>query len=126
MVKSLFYICIFFIFQNISSSNVKEIDKNLLKEKYNNDLYLKFYKIPISLISFSTDAEKNYYYEIYKAFDNDYSTSWQASNYITQNLSKINIKITFSKTISLDRMIYQAPLYRGIKGYGYPTELKIY
>ena len=126
MVKSLFYICIFFIFQNISSSNVKEIDKNLLKEKYNNDLYLKFYKIPISLISFSTDAEKNYYYEIYKAFDNDYSTSWQASNYITQNLSKINIKITFSKTISLDRMIYQAPLYRGIKGYGYPTELKIF
>ena len=59
--------------------------------------------------------------------DNDYTTSWQISEYATKSLSKkINIKITFSKTISLDRMIYQAPLYFGNKGYGYPTELKIY
>ena len=125
--KSLFYILYLLILHKIYTSNVKEIDNDLLEEKYNNDLYLKFYKIPISLMSFSTNGEQKYRCEISKAFDNDYSTSWQTSEYATKSLSKkINIKITFSKTISLDRMIYQAPLYFGNKGYGYPTELKIY
>ena len=112
--KSLLFLLYLVILQKIFSSNVKEIDKDLLKEKYNNDLYLKYYKIPVSLMSFSTNGEKKFNYDISNAFDNDYKSSWQTNNYRTQNLSqnnKIYIKITFSKTISLDRMIYKAPLY---------------
>ena len=60
--KSLFYFLYLLILQEISSSKVKEIDNDLLEEKYNNDLYLKFYKIPISLMSFSTNGEQNYRY----------------------------------------------------------------
>ena len=119
------YFYYFFLSEKISSYNVEQISNDLLKSKYNNDLYLSFYKIPLSLMTFSTNGGQAFRHEISKAFDNDYSTDWQAKNLKSLNILT-NVKITFSKTVTIDRMIYQAPIFYGIEGYGYPIELKVY
>ena len=117
----LFFIYCLFFYGKVSSYNVEEINNDLLKSKYNNEIYLSFYKIPLSLMTFTTNGQKIYMHDLSYAFDNDHRTYWQTNRGI-----KANIKITFSKTITFDRMIYKAPLYNGIEGYGYPVELEVY
>ena len=56
--KILFYI-ILLSFININLSGiVKEIDGNLLESKYKNDYFIKAYRIPQSLMTFTSNGEK--------------------------------------------------------------------
>ena len=121
----LFYINILSFININLSAIVKENDANLLESKYKNDYYIKAYKIPPTLMSFTTNGEQVFRYEVDKAFDNNYETFWRTN---TRKIKSdfINIKITFSKTITIDRLLYKAPFYWDIIGYGYPTQLKVY
>jgi uncharacterized repeat protein (TIGR02543 family) len=103
----------------------RKIDDNLLESKYKDDYYIKAYKIPQSLMTFTTNGQNIFRNELRNAFDEDYETFWW-TNSRKVNSESINIKITFSKTITIDRLLYKAPFYSNIRGYGYPTELKIY
>jgi hypothetical protein len=123
--KLLFYVCLLSFIKINSSIIIKEIEDNLLESKYKNDYYIKAYKIPQSMITFSTNGEKIFRRILDYAFDDDYETFW-STNSRNVNSDYINIKITFSKTITIDRLLYKAPLFSGIEGYGYPTQLKIY
>ena len=125
-IKILFYILILLIFQIIKSGIVKIIDNNLdEKEKYENINYLLSYKISNSIISFKSNGDSTKPYNLSFAFDDDFNTYWQSLKY--QNESFFNdVQITFSKTVTIDRMIYKAPSFPAVKGYGYPIELRIY
>ena len=125
LTKILFYINLLSFINIDLSAIVKEIDGKVLETKYKNDYYIKAYQIPISLMTFTTNGEKLYNNELEKAFDDDYETFWRTTSR-EFNSDYINIKITFSKTITFDRLLYKAPSYRDIMGYGYPTQLKIY
>ena len=81
----------------------------MLESKYKDDYYIKAYKIPISLMTFTTNGEKIYNNELEKAFDDDFETFWSISSRKIISDS-INIKITFSKTNTIDRLLYKAPL----------------
>ena len=123
--KLLFCLNLLSFINIILSSIVKEIDENIIESKYKDDYYIKVYKIPQSLMTFSTNGKEIFNYNLINAFDDDYKTFW-TTNSRKVNSDSINIKITFSKTITIDRLLYKAPLYTGIEGYGYPTQLKIY
>ena len=122
--KILFYINLISLIKLILSANVKEIDENI-ENKYKDDFYLKAYNIPQSLMTFTTNGNNVFRNELSSAFDDNYETFWRTSS-SKFNSEFINIKITFSKTTTIDRLLYKAPLYSGVQGYGYPTELKIY
>ena len=123
--KLLFYIYLLSFIKLYSSIIIKEIKDNLLESKYKDDYYIKAYKIPQSLITFTTNGERIYKRILDYAFDDDYETFW-STNSREVNSEPINIKITFSTTITIDKLLYKAPLSSGIEGYGYPTQLKIY
>ena len=38
----------------------------------------------------------------------------------------ISIEVNFTKTVTIDRIVYQAPSNNKYQGIGYPTELKVY
>ena len=122
--KILFYINLISLIKLILSANVKEIDENI-ENKYKDDFYLKAYNIPQSLMTFTTNGNNVLRNELNNAFDDNYETFWRTSS-SKFNSEFINIKITFSKTTTIDRLLYKAPLYSGVQGYGYPTQLKIY
>ena len=76
-------------------------------------------------MSYKSNGDSTFYHDLSLAFDNDFNTYWESRKY--QETSFLNnIQITFSKTVSIDRMIYQAPSFPKVKGKGYPIELKIY
>ena len=58
-------------------------------------------------------------------FDLNFDTYWKSSNPEEETLIN-NVVIAFPKTLSIDRIIYQAPIFEGIEGNGYPIELKVY
>ena len=126
LTKLLLYLYLLSFTNLYLSASVKEIDGNtLLESKYYDDYYLKIYKIPQELMTFTTNGGKVFSSELDKAFDNNYETFWRGES-IKDSSDLINIKITFSKTVTIDRLLYRAPLYWGITGYGYPTQLRIY
>ena len=57
-ISYFFYIYYLILSERISSYNVEQISNDLLKSKYRNDLYLSFYKIPFSLMTFTTNVDK--------------------------------------------------------------------
>ena len=59
--------------------------------------------------------------QIINAFDEDEQTCWLSHN---NNTIHNFIKISFSKSITINRLIYKSKSNQ--KGYGYPSELKIY
>ena len=79
-IKILFYINILSFININLSAIVKEIDGDMLASKYKDDYYIKAYKIPKSLMTFTTNGEKIYNNELDKAFDDDYETFWRASS----------------------------------------------
>ena len=123
--KILLYIYLLSFLKIIASSIVKEINGDMLESKYEDDYYINAYKIPQSLMTFTTNGQTIFNMYLVFAFDDNYETFWRTSSREI-NSDSINIKITFSKTITIDRLLYKAPLYLGIEGYGYPTQLKIY
>ena len=64
-------------------------------------------------------------HDLLYAFDGDFETYWESNNY--QKESFLNdIQITFSKTITFNRILYKSPIINDIKGAGYPTLFNIY
>ena len=101
------------------------IDENSSEQKYNNMHYLNSYKIPSILTIFMSNGEWDPLHSLNNAFDGDFDSYWKSLKY--QNDSFINnVVISFSTTVSIDRILYQAPSFNDIIGEGYPTELKIY
>ena len=125
-ITIMFYIFYLSSISLIKSGTVKKIDDNFEeKVKYENIDYLKAYKISNSIISYKSNGNSLVPQDLSYAFDDDFNTFWQSFQY--QQDSFLNdIQITFSKTVSIDRMVYQAPNFPAIKGFGYPTELKVY
>ena len=122
--KTFYCLLIFLILGEIYSGSVNEIDDKIFNSKYNNEDYLNFYKIPSSIIRFSNNGGNSAVFrKIEFAFDEDFSTYWISEK---ENTILNNIIITFSKTVKINRMLYQAPIVSSQAGYGYPSELKIY
>ena len=116
---------VFLTFINLNMSTFVEIDDLILETKFKNEDYLNVYKVPLSLISFNSTNDLNYYYKVNFAFDDNPKTFWKSSR-IQSNTFLNYIIISFSKTVTIDKMVYQAPTYKNIKGYGYPTHLRVY
>jgi hypothetical protein len=100
----IYFYCLLFP-EKVYSYIVEEINNELLDTKYKNEIYLSFYKVPASLMTFSSNGKNVFRYELKNAFDNDFSTDWKSGN-----REITNIIVTFSKTITLDRILYKAPL----------------
>ena len=123
--QNFIYFLLLLTLQLISTAKIIEIDDNLLELKYKNINYLYAYKISSSIMSYKSNGGSASFHDLSLAFDNDFNTFWQSLSY--QGPSFINnIQITFSKTVTIDRMIYQAPSFPKVKGQGYPIKLKIY
>ena len=120
-------ICVyFFLFINqIKSGIVNIIDENNSEPKYNNELYLNSYKIPSTMMLFKANGNSLDEHPLKNAFDGSFDTFWESLNPQEDTFIN-NIEIFFSKTIPIDRILYQAPSFNDIIGEGYPTELKIY
>lgn len=99
IINLLFYINLVSYIKIGISVIITEINNDSLKSKYTNENYIKAYKVPISLMSFYSDGIKLYNHELEKAFDDDYFTFWTTSE------KKINIIISFSKTITIDKIL---------------------
>ena len=118
------FILFVIILQNIKTGFVEVIENNE-KTKYNNWNYLKVYKIPNSMMDIKSNGDEMYNHDLLYAFDEDFETFWESFN--TQKDSFLNnIIITFSKTITFNRIVYKAPTINDIKGVGYPNLLNIY
>ena len=126
MKTELFFILAFLMFKTIKLAKIEIIDENILESKYQNIDYLKAYQISNSIMSYKSNGGSAFGHDLSLAFENeDFFSFWQSAK--CQNDSFLNhIQISFSKTVIIDRMIYQAPSLPRIKGSGYPIELRIY
>ena len=104
--------------------------------KFDNWEYINLFRIPRDYIS-SFTSPGSYQIDILHAFDDSYQTRWLSPTIgkkvrdpdtgITYNpLKIINITVTFTKTVFIKNMIYQAFSTGNNKGIGYPEELVIY
>ena len=124
-LKIIFYFLFLINLQIIKSGTVKEINDDLSELIYKNEDYINTYKISHLIMTFQTNGDSLLYHDLSLAFDNHFNTYWESAKY--QNSTFLNnIVVTFSKTVTIDRMIYQAPSFPKVKGFGYPSELKIY
>ena len=118
------FILFLLTFANIKSGYVMVIEDDQ-ETRYNKMEYLKLYRIPNSMMEFQPKGQEGFNHPISNAFDEDPDTFWWSSE-IQEGTSFNSIKITFNKTISFDRIIYQAPTIGDEKGFGYPCLLNIY
>ena len=124
-MKYIFYYLLFIFIELIQSGKVIEINDNLSEVKYKNLKYIYAYTISHSLMTFESNGGSLTSHDISLAFDNNFKTYWFSKQYQTDSFLT-NIQVTFSKTVTIDRMIYQAPTFPKVVGYGYPNEIKIY
>ena len=101
------FILFVIVLQNIKTGFVEVIENNE-KTKYNNWNYLKVYKIPNSMMDIKSNGDEMYNHDLLYAFDEDFETFWE-SFYTQKNSFLNNIIITFSKTITFNRIVYKAP-----------------
>ena len=119
-----FFLLIFKNFEIIITGRVEVINDDLSKSIYDQD-YINIYKISNSLMSFQSNGGSGYDHDLSLAFDNNFDTYWNSEKF--QNSTFLNnIQVTFSKTVTINRMVYQAPSLPSVKGYGYPSEIKMY
>jgi hypothetical protein len=118
------FILFLLTFANIKSGYIMIIEDDQ-ETRYNKKEYLKLYRIPNSMMHFQKNGGELYHYPISNAFDEDPNTYWQSS-YAQEKKFFNYVQITFTKTVSFDRILYQAPTIDGIKGFGYPCLLNIY
>ena len=124
-LKIILYLLLFIKLDVIITGIIKEINDNLSELIYKSEEYINTYKISNSLISFQSNGGSGFNHDLSLAFDNNFNTYWNSEKY-QNNTFLNNIQVTFSKTVTIDRMLYQAPSFPAVKGYGYPSELKIY
>ena len=126
---------IFIFYKAIISGSSEEII--LPTSIYKNSRYINCYKIPNSIMNFTSNGNERYSNKLINAFDGNYDTYWRSSgvqgekyiNYDTQIVYESlinNIIITFSHTVEINRMLYKAPYVNGKDGIGYPIKLSIY
>ena len=126
MNKTLYiFIFLFFNILQIKTAKVNLIDENSSEAKYKDEFYLNSYRIPSRMMLYKSNGKSLNPYPLRNAFDGNFSSYWQ-SFYLQDDSFKINIEITFSKTVSIDRILYQAPTFNKTQGDGYPIELKVY
>ena len=124
-IRIIAYIIFLLFLVEIKSGIVDIIDNNYSKSKYNDYYYLNLYKIPLSMMSFKSNGNYVVSNSLQLAFDGDFNTHWESAEFLGDSFL-IDIQITFSKTVIIDRILYQAPSNKNWKGIGYPIELKIY
>ena len=116
------FFLLFFIILQTKSSTVKIIDDS--ETKYNSE-YLNSYRIPSKMMLYRSNGKALNLHPLRNAFDGNFSSYWQ-SFYLQEDSFKNCIEIIFSKTVSIDRIVYQAPTINKFEGDGYPIELKVY
>ena len=124
-IRIIAYIIFSLILVKIKSGIADIIDNNYSKSKYNDYYYLNLYKIPLSMMSFKSNGNYVVSNSLQLAFDGDFNTHWESAEFLGDSFL-IDIQITFSKTVIIDRILYQAPSNKNWKGIGYPIEFKIY
>ena len=124
MKRNIFYIFLIFIFERIKSGIVKEINKKFLESKYSDYQYIHGYRIPNSIMSFKANTGLAGH-TLSNAFDEDFNTYWQSTTFQKGDFMN-DVQVTFSKTVIIDRILYQAPTILDVIGKGYPIELKVY
>ena len=122
-------IFIFYLFLvillTIKAGYVKEINDISFDSKFENIEYIRTYKIPLSLMSFDSNGGSQSTHPLLNAFDENFNSFWRS--FIPQKDTFLNdIKITFAETVTIDRMIYQAPLFNQVEGKGYPIQLNVF
>ena len=126
MNKPIFIFYLFIVILSIIRAGyVKEINDISFESKFDNIDYLNTYKIPISLMSYESNGKSQAIRPLSSAFDDNFNTFWRSFNPQKDSFLN-NIKITFNETVTIDRMIYQAPLFNQIEGEGYPIQLRVY
>ena len=115
------YILLLLNIIQIKSGSLNIIDPDNSEEKYNNDDYINSYKIPSNLMIFISNGKELVLHSLKKAFDGDFDTYWQSYNQQEEGFIN-NIVITFSRTVSFDRILYKAPTVNETEGNGYPIE----
>jgi len=125
MNEQIFLFILILINEEIKSGIVKEINENFLESKYSNSEYINGYKIPNSIMSFKSNGGSVNIHDLSNAFDEDFNTNWESSTYQQDGFMN-DVQVTFTKTVIIDRILYQAPSMFGVIGKGYPIELKVY
>ena len=126
MNKPIFIFYLFIVILSIIRAGyVKEINDISFESKFDNIDYLNTYKIPISLMSYESNGKSQAIRPLSSAFDDNFNTFWRSFNPQKDSFLN-NIKITFNETVTIDKMIYQAPLFNQIEGEGYPIQLRVY
>ena len=121
----LIYFLFFLNILKIKTGSVIIIDENCSETKYLNEHYINSYKVPQNLMIYRANGKSIDLHPLSNAFDLNFDTYWQSSNLEEEPFIN-HVVITFPKTLSLDRIVYQAPTFEEIEGNGYPIELKIY
>ena len=124
MKENIFYIFLILIFNRIKSGIVREINKEFLESKYSDFQYINSYRIPNSIMSFE-ETTGLLEHELSKAFDENFNTYWQTTT-LNKGDFMNDVQVTFTKTVIIDRILYQAPTILDVIGKGYPIELKVY
>ena len=114
---------IFFIFLILEKLNCGGVEEIEIDSKYNNEDYLNAYKVPLSEMDISNNDEVTIQNTFNKAYDEDDQTCWLSDQ---NNTIHRFITISFSKSITINRLVYKSSFFSNKKGYGYPSELKIY
>ena len=119
------YFIFFILFVKIKSGNVQIIDNTPSESKYNDYYYLSTYRIPIEKMRYKSNGSDLSIHPLRNAFDDDFNTYWESFQGQEDNFLN-DIEVTFSSTVIIDRMVYQAPSNSNYQGVGYPSELKVY
>ena len=104
--------------------------------KYENLEYINLFRIPREYIS-SFRSPGSYEMDLKYVFDDNFQTKWLSpeqgtkvrdppTGIVYNPLKIINITVTFTKTVFIKNMVYQAWSLGNNKGIGYPEELVIY
>ena len=104
--------------------------------KFDNWEYINLFRIPREYIS-SFRSPGSYEMDLKYVFDDNFQTKWLSpeqgtkvrdppTGIVYNPLKIINITVTFTKTVFIKNMVYQAWSLGNNKGIGYPEELVIY
>ena len=121
--KFIVYILFFINLKKINTATIKIIDNNFPERKYNDNYY--FYKIPLSMMNFQSNGNSKKYSHISYVFGGDINTYWSSNKYQDDSFLN-NIEITFTETVTIDKMLYYPFTAPNSIVIGYPNELKIY
>ena len=116
MKKELIFYLFLLIFVKIKAGYEIIVQEGEELHRYNNDDYLRLYKIPNSMMQFKATGGETNNHPLSNAFDENFDTYWESIEHKTDTFSNA-IEITFSKTITFDRVIFKAPTTKGFPSF---------